>query len=90
MLQDEDLHAQLMHAFREYFAANQRWLSEGTKRAGMDTRWWLSEIRRICSLRRKHIMEWRRWKDVDWAEKTVSRRARMAQKREERLRRNGN
>ena len=76
MRQDEELHAELLRLFRVYFEANQRWINEGTKRAGMDVRAALSDIRRVCSDRRKHIMEWRRWKDVDWAEKTVARRAR--------------
>jgi hypothetical protein len=88
--QDEELHAELLRLFRVYFEANQRWINQGTKRAGMDVRAALSDIRQVCSDRRKHIMEWRRWKDVDWAEKTVARRARMAQKREERLKRKGN
>lgn len=77
MMQDEELHAQLMAAFREYFAANQRWINEGTKRACMDTRYWMNEIRRLCTLRRKDLMEWRRWKNLDMAEK---KRARAAQK----------
>jgi endogenous inhibitor of DNA gyrase (YacG/DUF329 family) len=29
----------------------------------MDTRYWLSEIRRICSQRRVEIQEWRHEKD---------------------------
>jgi len=54
-----DSHEELYNAFRQYFKYNQIWLSKGTKRAGMDTRFWLSEIRRICSQRRKEIQEWR-------------------------------
>ena len=54
-----DSHEELYNAFRQYFKYNQIWLTKGTKRAGIDTRFWLSEIRRICSKRRKEIQEWR-------------------------------
>lgn len=59
MHQDEELHEQLMLAFREYFKANQEWMAKGTRRAGMDTRECLNVIRRLCSERRKAIMDWR-------------------------------
>lgn len=78
MYQDEELHSQLMDAFKEYFKANQRWLAEGTKRAGMDVRFWMSEIRRICSARRIHVQEWRKWKDVDWEKQKAKRKAQKA------------
>jgi hypothetical protein len=58
-----DSHEELYNAFRQYFKYNQIWLTKGTKRAGMDTRFWLSEIRRICSQRRKEIQEWRHEKN---------------------------
>jgi hypothetical protein len=67
--QDEDLHDQLMHAFSQYFKANQQWLNKATRRAGMDTRYWLSEIRRIASERRIKIQEWRHDLDRHKAEK---------------------
>lgn len=73
MERDEDLHDELMKAFNAYFKANQTWMRKGTRVAGMQTRYWLSEIRRICSARRKVIMQWRY--DID-AEK----RERQAQK----------
>jgi hypothetical protein len=60
---EEELHEQLMDAFRAYFKANQEWHTKGTRRAGIKTRNWLSEIRRICKERRKVIQEWRY--DVD-------------------------
>jgi hypothetical protein len=63
MSQDEELHTRIMQAFREYFKANQDWINKGTRRAGMDTRYWLNEIRVLCEERRKHIMDWR--KDLD-------------------------
>jgi hypothetical protein len=75
MYQDEELHAELLRLFREYFEANQRWINEGTKRAGMDTREALRQIRIICTERRKHIMEWRRWKNIDMAEKKAKKAA---------------
>lgn len=75
MHQDEELHEQIMHAFREYFKANQRWINEGTKRAGMDTRYWLNEIKNLSLKRRLHIMEWRRWKNEDMREQKAKRKA---------------
>lgn len=61
MRREEETHDALMKAFRQYFEANQNWVNKGTRRAGMDARFWLSEIRRLCSQRRDNIMEWRRW-----------------------------
>jgi hypothetical protein len=61
MIREEETHDELLRAFRQYFEANQRWVNQGTRRAGMDARYWLSEIRRICSQRRDNIMEWRKW-----------------------------
>lgn len=61
MTREEETHDQLMKAFQQYFKANQNWINKGTRRAGMDTRYWLSEIRRLCSERRDNIMTWRRW-----------------------------
>jgi len=58
MHQDEDLHAQLLKVFREYFEENQRWINEGTKASGIRLRQRLSEIRRICSARRVAVREW--------------------------------
>jgi hypothetical protein len=56
---EEESHDELMRAFRQYFEANQKWVNKGTRRSGMDARYWLSEIRRICSKRRDSIMAWR-------------------------------
>jgi hypothetical protein len=75
MYQDEELHDELLKAFRQYFEANQRWINEGTKRAAMDLRYWMSEIRRICSARRVEVQKWRKWKDVDMAEKKAKKKA---------------
>jgi len=79
MHQDEELHAELLAAFREYFAANQRWMSEGTKRACMDTRYWLHRIRQIGLQRRAVLMEWRKWKNEDMAEKKALKKAQKDQ-----------
>ena len=62
---DESSHDELMRAFNEYFKANQTWIVKGIRRAGMQTRYWLSEIRRICSARRVIIMDWRFEVDKD-------------------------
>jgi len=77
MHQDEELHAQLMAAFRTYFEANQRWMNTGTKRACMDTRNAMSEIRRLCSERRIVLQEWRHWKNEDMKQ---AKARRLAQK----------
>ena len=53
-------HDELYQAFQQYFKYNQIWLTRGTKRSAMDTRYWLSEIRRLCSLRREHVRAWRK------------------------------
>lgn len=55
----DELHEKLLKAFNEYFKANLHWELKGTRRAGMDTRFWLAEIRRLCTERRKVIQEWR-------------------------------
>jgi hypothetical protein len=63
MHQDEELHAELLKVFREYFEENQRWLNEGTKASAIRLRKKLSEIRRICSQRRVVVREWAEWKE---------------------------
>ena len=74
MTQDEDMHNQLMHAFREYFKANQEWLNKGTRTAGMRVRHWLNEIRKLSQQRRRHVMEWRYDLDADKFAKRKSKR----------------
>ena len=69
MTREEETHDQLMKAFQQYFKANQNWINKGTRRAGMDTRYWLSEIRRLCSERRDNIMDWRRWLNEETKQK---------------------
>ena len=65
MKKDEELHDQIMQAFREYFKANQDWMNKGTRRAGMTARARLNEIKHLCVERRKHIMDWRYDLDAD-------------------------
>lgn len=74
MHQDEDLHDQIMYAFRQYFEANQKWLAKGTKRAGMDVRFWLNEIKKLAIERRKVVMDWRYEKNTQMAEKKAQKR----------------
>ena len=75
MDQDEELHAELMAAFRKYFEANQQWMATGTKRGCTQTRFWLSEIRRICSERRIVLQKWRHWKNEDMKQQKAQRQA---------------
>ena len=56
--QDEELHAELLKVFREYFEANQRWINDGTKVSAIRLRQKLSEIRTICTRRRAVVREW--------------------------------
>jgi translation initiation factor 2 alpha subunit (eIF-2alpha) len=69
MFQDEETHDQLMNAFREYFKANQQWVNKGTRIAGENTRYWLSQIRIIARERRAKVQEWRHAVDADKAER---------------------
>jgi hypothetical protein len=75
MHQDEELHEKIMYAFRQYFKANQDWMNKATRRAGMDVRYWLNEIKKLSIERRKVVMDWR----YDLNEKT---QAKKAQKRQ--------
>lgn len=77
--QDEDIHAELMAKFREYFEENQVWMSEGTKASAIRLRQRLSEIRKICSRRRVVIREWAVEKEEILAEKEAARQARKRQ-----------
>lgn len=63
-----------MYAFRQYFEANQRWLAKGSKRAGMDVRFWLNEIRKVCTARRHIVMSWRYEKNKEMAEQKAQKR----------------
>lgn len=63
MYQDEEIHAELLKVFREYFETNQVWINEGTKASAIRLRKKLSEIRKICSQRRVVVREWAEWKE---------------------------
>jgi len=76
--QDEDLHAELLAKFREYFEANQQWLAEGTKASAIRLRQRLSEIRKICSRRRVVIREWAVEKEAELRAKEQKRQAQKA------------
>jgi hypothetical protein len=80
MHQDEEIHAEILRVFREYFEENQRWLNEGTKASAIRLRQRLSEIRRLCSDRRVAVREWARIKEADLRAKED---LRQAQKRAE-------
>lgn len=51
-----DSHDLLMKAFKLYFEANGKWEMKNTRAANIETRHWLSEIRRIAKMRREQIM----------------------------------
>ena len=72
---DEELHDQLMDAFRRYYKANQEWVEKGTRRAGLKTRKLLSEIRHIAIERREVIMQWRYQIDKEKAERKALQKA---------------
>lgn len=69
MHQDEELHAELLKVFREYFEANQQWINEGTKASAIRLRKKLSEIRKVCSKRRVVVREWLDWKEEQLEER---------------------
>jgi len=74
MHQDEELHAELLKAFREYFEENQTWINEGTKASAIRLRKKMSEIRRICSKRRVVVREWMDWKEEQLEERKQRRK----------------
>jgi hypothetical protein len=74
MHQDEQLHAELLKVFREYFEANQRWINEGTKVSGIRLRQKLSEIRKICSQRRVIVRDWAIEKEAQLAARKEKRK----------------
>ena len=73
MYQDEEIHAELLAKFREYFEANQEWLAKGTKRSAIKLRRIMSDIRRICSRRRVVVREWAEWKEAQLEAKEAQR-----------------
>jgi hypothetical protein len=75
MQPDEELHAELMRLFRKYFEENQRLVNTGTKRACINTRNLLADIRIVARQRRAALQEWRNWKDEVWEDQKAERKA---------------
>jgi hypothetical protein len=73
--QDEELHAQLMKLLREYFESNQQWMNEATYASSIRTRHLLSDIRTVCSARRKAVRLWQIEKRAQLDERKVRRAA---------------
>jgi uncharacterized protein YggL (DUF469 family) len=74
MHQDEELHDELLKLFRQYFQANQEWLSKGTKRSAIRIRQIMSDIRRVCSERRVVVREWMDHKEIELLERNLQRK----------------
>lgn len=53
----DDTHELIIKACQEYFKWQNRFEHKGSDEAGIKARNWLSEIRRLCSLRRVEIQE---------------------------------
>jgi len=51
----KEIHEQLLEKMHEYFDANLRWEGKRTHVAGIELRGLLSEIRRLCSIRRNEV-----------------------------------
>jgi hypothetical protein len=73
--QDEELHAELLQAFRAYFEANQDWVNKQTARSAIRLRQRLSDIRDICSKRRIAVREWAVNKEAQLAERKEKRKS---------------
>jgi len=75
MHQDEQLHAELLKKFREYFEANQEWLGRGTKSSAIKLRRIMSDIRRLLSRRRVVVREWMDEKEIEIEARNQKRKA---------------
>jgi hypothetical protein len=75
MHQDEELHAELLKKFREYFEANQEWLGRGTKVSAIKLRRIMSEIRTLLSQRRVLVREWTDQKEEQLKARNQKRKA---------------
>jgi hypothetical protein len=58
-----DHHDDIMDAVRAYYKAHHDWVNKQTRRSGTILRKRLSELRRICSMQRVEIQDWRH--DID-------------------------
>jgi len=70
---DEELHSALLAVFREYFAENQEWHDKGSYASTIRLRHLLSDIRNVCSARRKEIRLWQIEKRAQLDERKVLR-----------------
>ena len=75
MHQDEELHAELLKKFREYFEANQEWLGRGTKVSAIKLRRIMSDIRRLLSQRRVVVRDWMDEKEIELEARNQNRKA---------------
>jgi hypothetical protein len=75
MYQDEELHAELLKKFREYFEVNQEWLGRGTKSSAIKLRRIMSDIRRLLSQRRVVVREWMDEKEIELEARNQKRKA---------------
>ena len=55
MTDHADTHEKLVKACTEYLKYQDRFINKGSDEAGAQARNWLSELRRLCSLRRVEI-----------------------------------
>lgn len=53
----DNTHEKMIHAFQNYFKWQDRFEWNGSDESGIKARYWLSEIRRYASERRKEIQE---------------------------------
>jgi hypothetical protein len=75
MHQDEELHAELMRLLRVYFEENQQWINTATYASSIRLRHLLSDIRKVCSERRKVVRKWQIEKRASLDERKVRRAA---------------
>jgi hypothetical protein len=57
-------HDKMIEAFQEYFKYQKQFEYSGTDEAGIKARYWLSEIRRMASIRREEIQAKRKKRKV--------------------------
>jgi hypothetical protein len=72
---DEEIHAELLRLFREYFKENQDWFNKDTYASTIRIRHLLSDIRETCTQRRKAIRLWQIDKRAQLDERKVRRAA---------------
>jgi hypothetical protein len=59
-----DTHDRMIHAFQEYFKHQEYFEYHGTDDAGIKARYWLSEIKRMASIRREEIQTKRKKRKI--------------------------